>query len=242
MDLMSFALVTRYNVKTGFTAGTDVNDPEWLAGRRELFARYCAPSVRAQTDKRFTWFVFVDRKIPDDESAWIESLGECTIVRCGSQSEGMNIIRPLISEGHSLTLSARLDSDDSVAPTYVEQMRLHAERGSGYALSGNRGLVVCFGNGVMHHTEDDMWFDRYYPNNAFIGLLEPVSSTRPPGLVFQRTHYYMCLHYDTMTVRTDEPMWCIRVHGRNVANDIQGNQRAAAPAVFEARAMVADSA
>lgn len=228
---MSFSIVTRYNVRSSFSVA-DVNDPEWLAVRRDLFARFCAPFVRAQTDQDFAWFVFVDTDMPQEESDWLVEVGGCQIIRCGSQTDGINQIRDLISTGYDLALMVRLDSDDSIAPTFVEQMRNVAQNNAAHTLEGGEGFVVCFGDGAEHDTQADAWFDRHYPGNPFIGFLEPVLRERPARLIFHHAHYEMPKKYDTLTVRTDEPMWCIRVHGGNVANVVKGVARGAVPASF----------
>lgn len=230
---MSFSIVTRYNVRSSFSRA-DVNDPGWLAVRRELFARFCAPFVRAQTDQDFNWFVFVDHDMPESEAAWLVEVGGCEIIRCGSQTDGINQIRERISAGYDMSLMVRLDSDDSIAPTFVERMRRAALLNAPQMFEGGEGFVVCFGDGVEHDTQDEAWFDRFYPGNPFIGFLEPIIPGRPARLIFHHSHYEMPKHYDTLTIKSDDPMWCIRVHGGNVANVVKGVSRATAPASFEA--------
>ena len=202
-----------------------------MAVRRELFEQFCAPFVRAQTDQNFTWFLFVDTDIPQDEADALAEIGGCTIVRCASQTDGINKIRSQISEGFSFALTARLDSDDSIASNYVELMRRHAERNVMNALEGG-GLVLCFGDGAEHDTVGQEWFERYYPNNPFIGLLEPIVQDRPARMIFHHAHYDMCRHFDSLTVKTPEPLWCIRVHGGNVANQVKGASSNTASASF----------
>lgn len=228
---MSFSIVTRYNVRSSF-GRDDVNDAHWLAGRRDLFERFCAPYVRAQTDQGFTWFVFVDNDMPQSEVDWIEDAGQCVTVRCGSQTDGINQIRERVTSGYEMALMMRLDSDDSIAPTFVEQMRAIAELNAVTAQESGDCFYICFSEGVEHDTGADKWFDRVYPGNPFIGLLEPVTAD-PAKLIFHKAHYELPAAYQGVTAETQgEPMWCIRVHGGNVANQVKGVERDEAPATF----------
>jgi len=226
---MSFSIVTRYNVRSSF-AREDVNDPGWLSVRRDLFERYCAPFVLAQSDQDFNWFVFVDNDMPQDEADWLTKMGRCQIVRCGSQTEGINKIREEITSGFDLVLTTRLDSDDSLAPNFVEEMRRAAHLNADDTLEREDGFVVCFPNGVEHDTPSEEWFGREYPGNPFIGFLEP--ATEDAKMIFHKAHYEMPKSYPTANVETVDPMWCIRVHGGNVANVIKGTPLGAAPVPF----------
>lgn len=233
MNLMSFSIITRYNVKSPFAEDDfDVNNPTWLAHRRLLFEENCAPSVRRQTDQNFDWYMLVDSDLPAEEADRLSRIGGCKIVRCSSQSDGVEKLRPLMRKNVVFALSARLDSDDSLAPTYVETMRDYALRSIPQITKDGHGAVFCFANGTEHDKESDQWFDRYYMNNPFIGLLEPITDNREPVGVFQHAHYDMCRHYDTLLIRTKDPMWCIRVHGGNVANTVKGTARESQPSVF----------
>ena len=236
---MSFSIVTRYNVRATFGLGDgssyameDVNDSAWLDERRDLFEQFCAPYVRAQNDQEFTWFVFVDNDMPQQEVDWIIETGKCEVIRCASQTDGINQIRERITAGYDMALTLRLDSDDSIAPSFVEQMRAAAETESDAALESGEGRFICFSDGVEHDTRADKWFDREYPGNPFIGFMEPVVSGEPAKLIFHKSHYEIPKFYEGVTIATEGPMWCIRVHGGNVANQVKGSASDQRPATF----------
>lgn len=231
MNLLRVAIATRYNVRSPFAKpGFDPNDSEWLAGRRRLFEEFCAPSVSNQTMKEFEWFVLIDDQMTIEEEKWIQKVGRCQTIRCGSQTEGMEKVRDILIPGAVALLTARLDSDDSIAPAYIETLVNTARAHLGLILERNHGLSLSFANGLENDTEQKNWFDRYYPNNPFISLLEPAAGT--PRLVYQHAHYDMARHYDALTLANEQPMWCIRVHGGNVANEVKGSLREYPPVEF----------
>jgi hypothetical protein len=220
--MINIFLITRYNVRTHFSGPSDqILNPEWLNDRRSLFENFCVPFVVNQTDSDFSWFILMDHEIPEKEAAAIAELSGARIVKCSSMSAGMSSIQEMIKEYGGLSLSVRLDSDDSIAPNYMKVLRSHAIDSLSRIVRNGRGQVFAFARGSQHDVSTNKWYDRYYVNNAFIGLLEPNTVNQAQKLVFGHAHYDMVKHFDVMHIFTEEPMWCIRVHGGNVANQIQ---------------------
>lgn len=233
MDALRVVLATRYAVRSPFAKpGSGLDSAEWLQHRRVLFENFCEPFVRAQTDKDFDWFVLIDESLSDSERKFIKRASGAEVISCKSQTHGMQIIARGIRNTCSHVLSIRLDSDDSIAPGFVSGYRKIAESSLMLADDFSRGFQVCYVDGVENEVNHDRWYDRYYVNNPFVGLVEPLDSPRGPGLVYQHAHYDLCRHFDAIDVHTREPMWCIRVHGNNVANQVKGVVRAEAPAAF----------
>lgn len=213
----TIALLTRYNVRVSYGDGRDVNDPSWLSYRRRLFETFCAPSVRAQASGNLTWYVLVDDELPVAEERRLAEISGATILRAESHGHAVGRLRLLLS-GRRRLLTARLDSDDSLAPTYLETMRAEADR---HLVAPGAALAVRMATGVMHDVQGDAWTRRTYPHGPFAGLLEDASAG-PPDTILKHAHYDLHRNYVTSTLATAEPMWCIRVHGENVANELTG--------------------
>jgi hypothetical protein len=222
---MQIAIITRYNLRTSFTGDRDPLSPAWLASRRPLFEQFCAPYVNDQTDQAFKWFIGLDSDTPADEERWIKSAApKATTVRATSHGEALGRIRNLLGTPADPLITARLDSDDTLDLDYVANLRHAARLVAGDIARKRLGRVICFANGCEHALAEDRWFDRHYPNNPFIALVEPSSQERY-STVMEHAHYDQSQHFDVLSIRNTRPMWCIRVHGDNVANAIKGKPR-----------------
>jgi hypothetical protein len=78
MALFEHFIVTRFNLPL-FKAKVDGKvvgnlDETWLAGRFDLFERYCLPSVKGQTCQDFRWIVLFDAATPEHFKKRIETL------------------------------------------------------------------------------------------------------------------------------------------------------------------------
>ena len=66
-------IMTRFNMPTPGRESHIRSRPGWLAGRFELFERYCLPSIAAQTTRDFHWVVYFDVETPPEFRARIEA-------------------------------------------------------------------------------------------------------------------------------------------------------------------------
>ena len=68
-------ILTRFNLATPGRESALRNQPGWLAGRFELFERYCLPTLAAQSASpaRFRWIVYFDDGTPEPFRARIEA-------------------------------------------------------------------------------------------------------------------------------------------------------------------------
>jgi hypothetical protein len=223
---MQIAIITRYNLRTSYTRDRDPLSRAWLDSRRPLFERFCAPYVNAQTDQGFTWFIAIDGDTPADEERWINcSAPKATIVRASSQGAALQRIRKMVVTPAEPLVTARLDSDDTLDIDYISSLRQEAQSIAADVERKRRGRVICFSNGCEHAVDDDRWYDRHYPNNPFIALVEPPAQENY-NTVLRRAHFDQSRHFDVLTICNERPMWCIRVHGDNVRNAIKGTHRA----------------
>jgi len=99
-------------------------EEEWLSRRFELFQTVCVPSVRAQTDTNFRWIVGIDARVPQWHQRRVEEAirGIGHIVRVQPGDSFSNCALKGLGVGKDI-ISARLDSDDALASTFVKKSR-----------------------------------------------------------------------------------------------------------------------
>src|ERR1700761_2223454 len=114
--------LTRFNVRwdeasDGASLGTN---PEWLAGRFDLFERYCLPSMLAQSTQDFTWIIFFDHQTPEPFATRARALAQVSpnIVPVFCKSLPLEFvvetIVEVLPEQPEWLLTTRLDNDDGL--------------------------------------------------------------------------------------------------------------------------------
>src|SRR5579871_5907063 len=73
-DKLKHFLLTRFNVAAPGREQAIRLRPGWLAGRFDLFRKYCLPSVAGQTRQDFEWLVFFDDQTPEEYRCVISEL------------------------------------------------------------------------------------------------------------------------------------------------------------------------
>ena len=205
-------LITRFNVheptwrkvdKQGETVCTD----EWMNDRFKLFARYCLPSVMAQTCKNFKWVILFHHKtIP----RWRE------VVK--GYSERYNFVALYVGRRWLQELQAylsgmchsgwlittRLDNDDIIAPGYLRLIQAVFQRQRFVFVDAPAGYRLL-GSELFEHFE---------PYNPFMTLIERASRLTvlhvPHGREIGRK-------YNSITL--SHRQWIQVIHPRNYSND-----------------------
>lgn len=221
-------LLTRFNVRLTFDIAPQVFsgkhpglDEGWLERRFDLFETYCLPSVAAQTEKDFSWLVYLDEKTP---------LGFKQ--RMAELATGHSFLHPVYCAGFdeaslwagidawereetTVRITSRLDNDDMLHPRYIEAVRKCAERempkrdlACGFFVSFPLGGCLRGRDGYLQR----------YRNNPFSSY---VSAKETKRTVLDVDHRYIGNDGDVVYVWT-KPMWCQVIHGENVANAVRG--------------------
>ncbi|MBB5737602.1 hypothetical protein FHT09_003387 [Xanthomonas arboricola] len=115
----------------------DPLQPERLAFRYCLFELTCLPSLLAQTEQNFDWFIIVD---PDLPQPWRERLQTLVAARArthlhdydpGEDLSGTQWLSRHAPPQASLLVTTLLDDDDALPSNFIEQMqRVITERSS----------------------------------------------------------------------------------------------------------------
>jgi hypothetical protein len=213
VDSVTHVLLTRFNTRLGGYDDPRGLDPAWLEHRFRLFEDLCIPSVRSQTEQRFTWLVFFDARTPTEwrrraeiiappgfHPIWVD--GHFT-----SETASEAIKDRGLAETDFL-ITSRLDNDDALAPRFMATVRA--------AFSGQDFLFVNLPFG--YQVAGGRLYMRPYVANPFISLIERV--TPSPETVLMVGHHEI-MRFPVRQVMT-RPAWFQVVHGRNLANELRG--------------------
>jgi Putative rhamnosyl transferase len=224
-------LLTRFNLPSVGVERIVRAKEGWLRDRVALFDRYCLPSVRAQTDRRSHWIVYLDPESPGwlkDGIAERAADGTFTpIYRTAvSRDELRADLRAVTGAGGAALLTTNLDNDDAIATDFVERLR--------GADTGGERTAVYLTQGLIRH--GDRLYLRTDRRNAFCSVREGWDD---PVTCWADWHNLLG---DRMAVRElgGEPAWLQVVHGMNVSNRVHGRRVAPAPYLAAFGGLLAD--
>ena len=212
-------ILTRFNLATPGRESAIRNQPGWLAGRFELFERYCLPTLAAQTVRDFRWIVYFDEETPEPFRARIEA--------CRRVADFHPYFTPMFPGEHwpvsvnavlgqgrrpPWLLSTRLDNDDGLAVDFVA--RLQAAVSSAPPRQGSFNVT----NGYVF--DGRRTYALAHPSNAFASLVEPRDAARTVSDV---QHMHLA-EAGPITQIGGPGGWLQVVHGGNVSNKIRGRR------------------
>ncbi|OHV70656.1 hypothetical protein LCM4577_00270 [Mesorhizobium sp. LCM 4577] len=115
---------------------------------------------------------------------------------------------------------ARLDSDDALAPDFMERVDHYARREIARGTVGEQPLYIAFPQGQNFDVATGRYTQHDYVTSAFGALVE----TRSPAMkgVYSDHHQKMSARYNTVVASAHGAQWCIVVHDNNVANVLRG--------------------
>lgn len=212
--------LTRFNLPTSGPESLIRAQEGWLRHRWELFTRFTVPSVRAQTEQRFTWLVYFDPASPQ----WL--------LRAIARHEAEHLYLPLFREEAPLAeviadiqrlaprsrelLTTNLDNDDGLAQDFAERLRAHRPAQARSAIYFSHGLIRSAGALYLRTDRD----------NAFCSVREPWEE---PMSCWCDWHVLLKRHMPVTEI-DGPPAWLQLVHDSNVSNRIHG--RLARPDMF----------
>ncbi|UZX05184.1 hypothetical protein F8G81_23275 [Arthrobacter sp. CDRTa11] len=208
-------LLTRFNLPSnGYESMVRAREG-WLRNRVELFERYCLPSVRSQSDKRFKWIIYFDPLSPDWMKERITELNRDGLFIPVYRHEVLrgqliSDLKAAVGTPAGYLLTSNLDNDDGVASDFTARLRSVVPDGRTAAIYLLHGLIMS-GGGVYRHTD---------PSNAFCSVLSPWPA---PQTCWAEWHNQ--LERTMPVIRLDgPPAWLQVVHGSNVSNRVHGRR------------------
>lgn len=175
---------------------------EWMEQRLNLMERYTAPSVKTQSDNRFDWFVFVQEGTPESVIRRIMDMGAQVMI---AVKDDVQAAQDLVRKYRGMVATVNLDTDDAIAPNFIEEFLAHAPKVSGKTMAFLRGMMIRQITGRELYavtTRSD--------SNPFQGLVEDAKKSET---IFSRNHYKV-----DKLVDLPKPMWLQVVHGDNIDN------------------------
>jgi hypothetical protein len=212
-------IMTRFNMPTPGRESQIRSRPGWLAGRFDLFERYCLPSIAAQTTRDFHWVVYLDEETPPEFRERIEA---CRAVfpfvpyfTGFFPAEGWpRSLRELLGQPTPWLLTTRFDSDDALAVDHVARLQAAVETAAPTARTSfnlTHGVVI----------EDGRVYAHAHPSNAFASWLEPWDGSARTCMSIN--HMRMAEHGQVLQVG-GPAAWLQVVHGGNVSNKVRGRR------------------
>lgn len=206
-------LLTRFNLPTGGLEARIRASDSWLTNRWQLFERYCAPSVAAQTTTEFTWVIYFDPESPEWLKQAIRPYVDRGLFRPVFRAEVPTPVlvadlRDIVGRDDGMLLTTNLDNDDGIAVDFLERLRDAVD------FDDRRALFVT--NGVIKSS--DGAYLRRDPENAFCSVAEPWADARTSW-----DDWHIMLARSMPTVELGgAPGWLQVIHGENVSNRVRG--------------------
>ncbi len=215
---MKHLILTRFNVvMPGWKGQVNLNN-DWLNTRFELFEEVCLPSVAMQTNQAFSWVVFFDSNTPIEYKSKIEALTKVySFNPVYVDVFDLTKIRPILFKqygGETMLLTSRLDSDDVLSVSYVEETQAIASKLKDKS-------VINFDNGLilLSRNSKHALYEYQDKSNPFTSLFESFDANFSSILAISHTD----LHQFAEVIHvSDRPMWLQLVHGGNVSNRVRG--------------------
>ncbi len=198
---MRHIILTRFNVR--LTEEAQIPDETWLRHRIELFERFTAPSIAAQSVQPDAWIVFCAEESPDWLIGRVERVATVRRVK-GVFARGA--VGEAVEAGSDPLITTRLDNDDAIARDFLETIQREAPR-EGF-INLTHGLLLF----------RQKLFRRSNISNPFISRIERGSCST---VMAAGPHSTVVHRYDVRQVKT-EPMWMRVVHDHNLINAVGG--------------------
>jgi hypothetical protein len=232
---MKHFIITPFYVRRHFTAKTGKIEVrhaslEWLDDRLRLFEAYCLPSVAAQSDQNFTWYLYFDdstpRKYLERVAAAIARRDNIFIKRCALW-EGSTLVNDLVAgldEHTRWVITTRLDNDDGLQRDFVSMLHAAVEEKTEF-LNFPRGIIWYSGKCYAYR----------HPSNAFLSMVEPADSPRTVWLV----PHEKAARIAPVRQLSQTPAFLQVIHGNNVSNKPRGTRIDARRALIDFEAIEA---
>lgn len=223
-------LMTRFNLATPGREAAIRTQPDWLAGRFDLFERYCLPSVAAQTGRDFTWIIYFDKDTPTVFKERVAALQrevpfEAYYTGLFPATGWSRSVAEVLGGMPARLLSSRLDNDDGLAADFMERTAAAAR---GQVPAPRTGIVITRG----FIRSDSRAYEISHRCNAFTSWLEDGSDPAQVLTAMGINHMEAPRHGPLVQV-PGPGGWLQVVHGGNVSNKVRG--RRVAPAALVGR-------
>ena len=167
-------LITRFNVKVTHFGPESMDsppmDPSWLSKRLNLFIKYCAPSVLAQTNKNFKWLIYFD---PDTSTSVLDKINFLKkseidtefIFTANFAAMLEDLVQKIKKASTPFVINTRLDNDDVISNVFINDIQNAAHPQHNLIINFTRGFEYNILNRIL-----TKWNERF--QNQFISIIE----------------------------------------------------------------------
>lgn len=215
-------ILTRFNLRDPAlekeAGNVSVVSEDWLTSRLELFENYCLPTVKAQSNKHFTWLVFFDVTTPDAFKEKIAAYAADFDNFHPIFINGMDEFLPSITHEVGARLSqpyvitSRLDNDDAWHQDFVQEIQAQFAEQDFLALD-----VV---DGYTMQVEPQVRLGkRSHVHNPFISLIEKSDNF---VTVWSRKRHGHWSKVKALKPLRGKRLWMSVIHEENKTNEFLG--------------------
>lgn len=200
---MHFIVLSRFNCVQRHVKGEQLKarmdnlrfNATWMVKRVELMKHFTAPSLQSQTDDNYSWYVLVQEGTPETIVEAIKELGARVV---NVTIDDVDAAQRLVRTRRGAIATVNLDTDDAIAPTFLERIREE--------INGKRDETLVFLRGF-----------RYRPLPAWaVGVKQEVNDF---VIRFEKRAEKAKTVFDPVEidkiVDSTRPMWLQTVHGSN---------------------------
>ena len=214
-DSQHVCVVTRLNIYV-FKKRT-LQDRGWLARRLDLFERWTVPSMRWQTAPADSWIILVDETTHPDDLARVRRATQglptrlVTLPSVYEMPTYYERVGPALATDRPWVVTCRLDSDDSLARTYLASVREHVGETTGEFLNCRNGFKLA-GHRLARIADD---------SSPFLAFVEPAG--RQVRSVYHVAHQVASTSAPVRQIPRG-PAWLTRVHDLNMVSTMSGER------------------
>lgn len=185
----------------------------WMAHRINLFLTLTVPSMKAQSNQNFTWFVLVDAATPEIFKHTLAKINCDTLHFIYVDGESMTdaVLRD-IEPGEYDLITTRLDNDDLLHQNAINDIQ------NLYDAAAELPYVIDIPHGFTFDLKARKIHPTTYPGNANISLVERSIGAKT---VWHDQHgkiYNLYPHFET-----HESGWMITIHSQNLENNTKSS-------------------
>lgn len=185
MKKFKHVIITRFNYPE--------DKKDLFDDRMKLFKKYTLPSVKAQTNKDFTWVFFSNKELDIDFS-------DKKFVTLKSYKEW----KKELSKEYEYIIETRLDNDYVISPNFIESIQLSFMKNE---------YVIEFKGYRYDQRINQMYEDTFYNRGKTSPFVSLVSKLADEKYIFDYSHGDICNHFKTLY--KEQKMWAQVIHNSN---------------------------
>lgn len=220
-------IITRFNIRANYgctlknTNNNPMNrilDEDYLEERFKIFEKYTLPSMKQQTNQKFTWLILFHKNTPNVFKERIQQLKEeydFTDLYFGDDekfifSEYCNRQKENIE--HFIT--TRIDNDDMFSNDYIDKIQE-------YANNNFHECILSFSKGMKYDLKSKKKYEYERKDNHFLSML----GTREECILQYNHAKIFSSGKEVIMLDSNKPMWTEIIHESNVINRIKDEDK-----------------